>query len=300
MLQVFNESSLGAGASSSTSAANSSSNIRHHHSPQLHTTSSSSPSWTSLLTSHHATAAAAASVGAKIDKKHFDKINKLSDKLLKQCQSERMNLINSPPYIIDILPDICQVFNTIYVVYENKLHILNEIDYFCLLIKNCLDKFQQLLDLFKSAGKRMYDVESAERQQLTKYTLTFSHMLAEMKSLFPKDVYEGQNYRITKKDAGDFWKSNFQDRIIVNWKEFENKLKRVHHINENEVDSLRDTIQLTRSKYVSIFEFDVFTRLFQPWNNLLDNWKVLVINHPGYMAYSTYDEVHKRLLNVII
>ena len=80
----------------------------------------------------------------KLEKKHFEKITKLAEKLLKYCSSDKMNLINSPPYIIDILPDICQVFNTIYVVYEHKLHVLNDIDYFCVLIKNCLDKFQYL------------------------------------------------------------------------------------------------------------------------------------------------------------
>jgi E3 ubiquitin-protein ligase CBL len=197
----------------------------------------------------------------KVDKKHFDKVNKLSEKLLKLCQAERMNLINSPPYIIDILPDLCQAFNTIYFVYETKLNVLNEIDYFCLLIKNCLEKFQIVLDLFKVAGKRMYEETSAERQQLTKHTLTFSHILAEIKSLFPRDLYEGQNFRIAKRDAADFWKTCFGDRIIVSWREFEIKLNRVHPITgQSESESLRETIQLTKTKFVSIFEFDIFTR----------------------------------------
>lgn len=173
-----------------------------------------------------------------------------------------MRLINSPPYIIDILPDICQVFNTIYFVYENKLGQLNEIDYFCVLIQNCLAKFQELLDLFKSAGKRMYEETSPERQKLIKYTLTYSHILAEMKSMFPKDGYEGESFRVAKKDAAEFWKTNFGERVIVGWREFELKLNRVHQIsNQLELNSLRETIQLTKTKYVSIFEFDIFTRL---------------------------------------
>ena len=197
----------------------------------------------------------------KLEKKHFDKINKICEKLLKNCQAERMNLLNSPPYIIDILPDICQMFNTIYFVYESKLHILNDLDYFCLVMKNCLEKLQQLLDVFKIAGKRMYEETSAERQQLIKYTLTFSHILAEIKSLFPKDVYEGKSFRIAKKDAADFWRTNFGDRVLVSWREFEMKLDRVHPItNHSESESLRETIQLTKTKFVSIFEFDIFTR----------------------------------------
>ena len=197
----------------------------------------------------------------KIEKKHFDKINKLAEKLLKYCQSDRMNLINSPPYIIDILPDICQVFNTIYFVYEHKLHLLNDLEYFCIVIKNCLDKFQELVDLFKQAGKRMYEESSAERQKLVKHTLTYSHILAEIKSIFPKDVYEGRNFRIAKKDAEEFWKSNFNDRIIISWIEFEMKLNQVHKISDKlELFALRETIQLTKTKYISIFEFDIFTR----------------------------------------
>jgi hypothetical protein len=236
------------------------------------------------------------STTTKIEKKHFEKINKLADKILKNCQSEKMNLINSPPYIIDILPDICQIFNTISVIYENKLHLLNDIEYFCILMRNCLDKFQQLIDLFKLAGKKMYEETSEERQKLIKYTLVFSHILAEMKSIFPRDVYEGQSYRIAKKDAEDFWKANFNERIIVSWKEFEIKLNRVHSISSpSESDLIRETIQLTKSRHVSIFEFDIFTRLFQPWNNLLNNWKFLVTEHPAYCAFSTYDEVHRRL-----
>ena len=39
----------------------------------------------------------------------------------------------------------------------------------------------------------------------------------------------------------------------------------------------------------------ILKRLFQPWNNLLNNWKFLVTEHPAYSAFSTYDEVHKRL-----
>lgn len=232
----------------------------------------------------------------KLEKKHFEKITKLAEKLLKYCSADRMNLINSPPYIIDILPDICQVFNTVYVVYEHKLHVLNDIDYFCVLIKNCLDKFQELVELFKQAGKRMYEENSVERQKLVKHTLTFSHILAEMKSIFPKDVYEGTQFRIAKKDAEEFWKTNFNDRIIISWIEFEMKLNQVHKISDKmELFALRETIQLTKTKYISIFEFDIFTRLFQPWNNLLNNWKFLVTEHPGYSAFSTYDEVHKRL-----
>jgi hypothetical protein len=87
-----------------------------------------------------------------------------------------------------------------------------------------------------------------------------------------------------------------QNRVIVPWNEFHLKLNRVHPIlGELEARELRTHLQLTGTRYVSIFEFDVFTRLYQPWNTLLNNWKFLAFTHPGYGAFMTYDEVFKRL-----
>lgn len=40
-------------------------------------------------------------------------------------------------------------------------------------------------------------------------------------------------------------------------------------------------------------------RLFQPWWNLLRNWNVLAVTHPGYVAFLTYDEVKARLQKYI-
>ncbi|EFN70619.1 E3 ubiquitin-protein ligase CBL [Camponotus floridanus] len=59
--------------------------------------------------------------------------------------------------------------------------------------------------------------------------------------------------------------------------------------------ALKSTIDLTCNDYISNFEFDVFTRLFQPWSTLLRNWKILAVTHPGYVAFLTYDEVKARL-----
>ncbi|XP_056262448.1 E3 ubiquitin-protein ligase CBL-like [Pseudoliparis swirei] len=59
--------------------------------------------------------------------------------------------------------------------------------------------------------------------------------------------------------------------------------------------ALKSTIDLTCNDYISVFEFDIFTRLFQPWSSLLRNWNSLAVTHPGYMAFLTYDEVKARL-----
>lgn len=56
----------------------------------------------------------------------------------------------------------------------------------------------------------------------------------------------------------------FSDRCIVQWKTFKEKLKSVHHFEEGmESMALKSTIDLTCNDHVSVFEFDIFTRLFQ-------------------------------------
>jgi len=73
-------------------------------------------------------------------------------------------------------------------------------------------------------------------------------------------------------------------------------LNEVHPISSGlEAMALKSTIDLTCNDYISNFEFDVFTRLFQPWSTLLRNWQILAVTHPGYVAFLTYDEVKARL-----
>ncbi|MGH0178180.1 UNVERIFIED_CONTAM: hypothetical protein FKN15_009413 [Acipenser sinensis] len=83
---------------------------------------------------------------------------------------------------------------------------------------------------------------------------------------------------------------------IVPWKVFRQCLHEVHPISSGlEAMALKSTIDLTCNDYISVFEFDIFTRLFQPWGSILRNWNFLAVTHPGYMAFLTYDEVKARL-----
>ncbi|CAK9303827.1 unnamed protein product [Gordionus sp. m RMFG-2023] len=173
-----------------------------------------------------------------LDIKTFSKTWKIMDKVVRLCQHPIINLNLSPPYILDILPEM----------------------------------------------------------SLTKITLIFSHMMIELKAIFPKGHYIGNKFRITKSDAADFWKKSFGNKIIVPWKQFLQELNKHHPISsEIEATALKTTIDLSCNDYISIFEFDVFTRLFQPWMSLLHNWKLLAVTHPGYMAFLTYEEVKDRL-----
>ncbi|XP_010785838.1 E3 ubiquitin-protein ligase CBL-B-B-like, partial [Notothenia coriiceps] len=141
-------------------------------------------------------------------------------------------------------------------------------------------------------------------RNLTKLSLIFSHMLAEIKAIFPGGQFQGDTFRITKADAADFWRNFFGERTIVPWKVFRQCLHEVHPISSGlEAMALKSTIDLTCNDYISVFEFDIFTRLFQetssplgkPWGSILRNWNFLAVTHPGYMAFLTYDEVKARL-----
>jgi len=53
-------------------------------------------------------------------------------------------------------------------------------------------------------------------------------------------------------------------RCIVQWNIFKQQLRRVHYFEEGmESMALKSTVDLTCNDHISIFEFDIFTRLFQ-------------------------------------
>uniref|UniRef100_H3AN31 E3 ubiquitin-protein ligase CBL n=1 Tax=Latimeria chalumnae TaxID=7897 RepID=H3AN31_LATCH len=146
----------------------------------------------------------------------------------------------------------------------------------------------------------MYEEQSQDRRNLTKLSLIFSHMLAEIKAIFPNGQFQGDTFRITKAEASDFWRKIFGEKTIVPWKVFRQCLHEVHPISSGlEAMALKSTIDLTCNDYISVFEFDIFTRLFQPWGSILRNWNFLAVTHPGYMAFLTYDEVKARLQKYI-
>ncbi|KAM4620882.1 E3 ubiquitin-protein ligase CBL-B isoform 2-T2 [Polymixia lowei] len=235
---------------------------------------------------------------AAADRRTVEKTWKLMDKVVRHCQNPRLQLKNSPPYILDILPDAYQHLRLILCKYEEnqRLTQLSENEYFKVYIDSLMKKSKRAIRLFKEGKERMYEEQSQDRRNLTKLSLIFSHMLAEIKAIFPGGQFQGDTFRITKADAADFWRRFFGEKTIVPWKVFRQCLHEVHLISSGlEAMALKSTIDLTCNDYISVFEFDIFTRLFQPWGSILRNWNFLAVTHPGYMAFLTYDEVKARL-----
>lgn len=147
-----------------------------------------------------------------IDKKTIEKAWKTMDKVVNHCANRRLNLKNSPPFILDILPDTYQQLRMVFKRYEDNIAFLNENEYFRLFIENLMNKCKQTVRLFKEAKEKIYDETSPARRSLTKLSLIFSHMLAELKAMFPGGVYAGDTFRVTKQSAAEFWTANFQTR----------------------------------------------------------------------------------------
>ncbi len=151
--------------------------------------------------------------GNPVDKKSIEKTWKLMDQVVKLCQQPKLNLKNSPPFILDILPDTYQQLRAIYAKDEGQL--LRDNHFFRVFIDNLQTKCKQTIRLFKEERDRIYDEMSQARRNLTKLSLVFSHMLAELKAEFPGGSFIGERFRITKKDAEDFWKTSFGDKCVL-------------------------------------------------------------------------------------
>lgn len=236
-------------------------------------------------------------------KRSREKTWKLMDKVVNRCQDPRMNLPNAPPYILDILPETFTQLKLIHAKYDSSLSYPEDDNgYSQVFLRNLQNRCKQTLKLFKDAKEEIFDEESDYRHKLTRHTLVFNHILSELKAIFPDGQFIGEKYLITKKEtAGEFWKSSFGSSVLVDWRTFYHALQKVHKIDSSffSLHALKQTIDLTCDDYISIFEFDVFTRLFQPWSTLLRNWQILAVTHPGYKAFLTYGELKARLEKLI-
>lgn len=226
------------------------------------------------------------------DKKAIESVNRRLEKLINLCRDPRVMLRNSPPYLLDILPDIADKLKHIMYAYQGCLDELFKSLYFQVFLYNLNEKCELTSKLFKEAKDKMYDDHSEPRRKLTKYSLVLSHILKDLEALFPNNRYAPEAFRITKREAADWWRENFGESSIVSWEVFRTRLFATFGVLErNEARELQNTIDLTCNYYVSVFEFDVFVRLFQPWTNVVETWRALTIMHAGYMAFMTYDEV---------
>ncbi|XP_039974432.1 E3 ubiquitin-protein ligase CBL-C isoform X3 [Xiphias gladius] len=236
------------------------------------------------------------------DRRLVEKALKKLDKLHELCSNPRLRLRNSPPYLPELVFESTELLMQVWEPYRGSKAAGgqaprgDEADYLRVHVRNLLDKTDKAMLLFKEGREKIFEESSSYRRNLTKLSLLFSHLLWEMKALFPDGCFQGDTYRVTKTEAESFWWHSFGNKCIVQWNSFKEQLQSVHAFEEGmETMALKSTIDLTCNDHISVFEFDIFTRLFQPWRSLLRNWNQLAVTHPGYMAFLTYDQVVARL-----
>ncbi|KAL0985047.1 hypothetical protein UPYG_G00152240 [Umbra pygmaea] len=235
------------------------------------------------------------------DRRIVDKALKRLEKLHRLSTNPRVGLRNSPPYLPDLVSETATLLTQVWEPYRRpgaggQTPREDEGEYLRVHTKHLLDKTERALLLFKEGRDKMFEETSNYRRNLTKLSLLFSHMLWELRAMFPERQFQGDTYRLTKTEAAEFWRRTFGKKCIVQWNTFKQHLRRVHGFEEGmEAMALKSTVDLTCNDHISVFEFDIFTRLFQPWKSLLRNWNQLAVTHPGYMAFLTYDQVKARL-----
>ena len=146
---------------------------------------------------------------AAIDKKTIERTWKVMEKVVTLCSNRRLKLKNSPPFIMEIVPDTYEHLRKIFRQYDGRIEGLSENEFFRIFLENLTGKCKETSRLFQVAKDQMYVESSQARRQLTKLTLIFSHMLAELKAMFPEGHYGGETYRLTKKEAARFWLASF-------------------------------------------------------------------------------------------
>eukprot|EP00056_Hartaetosiga_gracilis_P002169 m.51442 g.51442 ORF g.51442 m.51442 type:complete len:550 (+) comp10943_c0_seq1:83-1732(+) len=225
---------------------------------------------------------------------HFQtKLMKYTQKILAYCSNKKLHLKTSPPYLQGILFDVQEHIASIFS--RNDLELLKQSPYLNLFGQKYFQQLKKTIKLFKDAKEEMENEHSEYRRTLIKDTLVFSHLFNELKT-----IYEGgslnRKFEITKRNAREFWDENFGRSIVIPWHELITTLAQFHPLDlEREASLLKQTMDLTENNHITWFEFDIFTRLFQPWTTLINNWNVLTNLHPGYKAFLTYDEVEERL-----
>ncbi|XP_055991575.1 E3 ubiquitin-protein ligase CBL-C [Sorex fumeus] len=234
----------------------------------------------------------------------LDRAVKLLQRLEAQCGDPRFS--TNPPSLSNLLPRIAQLLRDVAREQRREPRDPAEgpggaADFLCIFLANLEAKGRQLAALLpprerKAANDQLFREGTSLRRQLAKLALIFNHMHAELGALFPGGQYCGHLYHVTKPQAHAFWREFCGVRCVMPWAEFQSLLGTCHPMESGPTAlALRSTIDITCSGHVSIFEFDIFSRLFQPWPTILRNWQLLAVNHPGYMAFLTYEEVQTRL-----
>ncbi|XP_053308679.1 E3 ubiquitin-protein ligase CBL-C [Spea bombifrons] len=226
----------------------------------------------------------------QLDRRTWEKTLKELESVMKFRTAPQLH--RSHPFIPDVVQAIINALKQI--LQQNLWSELSHNLYLQVTLESLLHKAGQCSGMLRQTHQGEGTLPS--RRNLNRMSLIFSHTLSELKAIFPGGIYRGGSYQVVKPEAAKFWTQAFGIRCLIQWAEFKARLNSVHPLGSGPLESaLRSTVDLTCNDHISVFEFDIFTRLFQPWDTLLQNWMLLAVTHPGYMAFQTYNEVRDHL-----
>ena len=91
-----------------------------------------------------------------VDRKTIDKSWKMMDKVVKLCQHPRMNIKNSPPFILDILPDTFQQLKLVVTNYEDRMSQLATNAFFVSFMDNLINKLKKCIRVCAGDGRMTF------------------------------------------------------------------------------------------------------------------------------------------------
>ncbi|CAL8069458.1 unnamed protein product [Calicophoron daubneyi] len=197
---------------------------------------------------------------------------------------------SKPLDVIGALSNLLTLWND--VMLNNKQHLKGDSPcarYFRDFQMNLLVVLERMKNLFSSPRCEAYFHRNS------KLSINIIYIHAELAAIFPGGVFNEQ-YTFAKTDAGVWWRSMFNSELHVRWPEFLQKFATEFQVTDsNMINKLHDTLSFSSEYYVSVFSMDLFSRLFAPWHLLMQVWTKLVYEHPGYMAWTTFDGMRQLL-----
>lgn len=105
------------------------------------------------------------------------------------------------------------MYSLLDIILNANPEILQNCLFIQLFMNNLNMKCKQTIKNFKECKGKIEEA-SKWRRSLTMKSLIFSHMLSELQAQFPNDGnFVAEKFRITKKEAAEFWTNSFQDRF---------------------------------------------------------------------------------------
>lgn len=224
------------------------------------------------------------------------RLKTLLSSLIQASSEERLGLPSRQPVLKDVAHSIQIKLDRI--ISASPMDVLSSHAHFrpCLIhIEQCCRKTLQII--LQTDVPVMANPQSVERVEVIRQTRVLYHIVRELMTHYPHETWSN-NTTFCLPEAKVFWKKVAGDMKIVPWGAFMDALAQKFGSSFKEgnyAELLKEHLDLCDDGYISCWEFDVFTQLYQPWDMLLSTWSIITQKHPGYKAWMTFEEVEQTL-----